>query len=75
MSNNNSNMYTCQEIAIKNNNSIWNNTISIVKTQKNNELYSLHPTGDADLNGRNYVALPKGTNVKDPKIIKKYNLI
>jgi hypothetical protein len=35
----------------------------------------LHATGYADLDGRKYIALPPGTDVKDPKIIKKYNLM
>jgi hypothetical protein len=76
MSDNISNLYyTSDQILYKNSSDIWKNSITIVNTCKKNSLFELHPTGYADLDGRKYIALPKGTNVKDPKIIKKYNLI
>ena len=36
--------------------------------------FELHATGDADLNGRKYVALPKGTELTD-KVRKQYNIM
>ena len=36
--------------------------------------YELHPTGDADLNGRTYVALPIGTRLSD-EVRRRHNLI
>lgn len=56
---------------------VWRNSITIQKNYKNDTsgLFELHATGDADIDGRKYVALPKGTNIKDPEIIKKFNLI
>ena len=64
--------YTSDTITSMNYSDIWRNCI-----QKNDTsgLFELHATGYADLDGRKYVALPKGTNIKDPEIIKKYNLI
>ena len=64
--------YTSDTIISMNYSDIWRNCI-----QKNDTsgLFELHATGYADLDGRKYVALPKGTNIKDPEIIKKYNLI
>ena len=68
-----------------NSNNLWRNCFTIdndcqledkFKFEKNvSKLYELHATGYADLNGRKYIALPKGTNIKDPKIKEKYNLI
>ena len=68
--------YTYEQIISLNANDLWKNCIIIEK--KNNYkdiIYELHPTGDADLNGRKYIALPVGTNINDPIIRIKYNLI
>ena len=53
----------------------WQNCI----TQDNSntsktDSYVLHPTGYADINGRNYIALPLGTKIDD-SIKQKYNLM
>ena len=37
--------------------------------------YKLYATGDCDLSGRKYVALPIEVNINDPDIRYKYNLI
>ena len=42
--------------------------------KKNDEQFVLHATGDCDMNGRKYVALPQGCNTSDPDIKRKYNL-
>lgn len=56
--------------------SLWSGKLELVEDKKNKNIeYEYHATGYADLNGRKYVALPKGTNIKDPTIIKKYNLM
>ena len=55
--------------------SLWNKGKLELVEDKNYTEYEYHATGYADLNGRTYVALPKGTNTKDPKIIQKYNLM
>ncbi len=59
------------------NSELWSRgKLELVEDNKNkNVQYEYHATGYADLDGRKYVALPTGTNIKDPKIIKKYNLI
>ena len=54
-------------------NSTWRGKLYVGESKKD-ATYELHATGNADLNGRTYVALPSGTNVKDPAIIRKYNL-
>ena len=69
-----SNIYSEKTIQYMNSGTLWNHCITIKKKDKNDS-YELHATGDADLNGRKYVALPTGTNIKDPRIIKKYNLM
>ena len=69
-----SNTYSEKTIEYMNYGELWNDCITIKKKDKNDS-YELHATGDADLNGRKYVALPKGTNIKDPRIIRKYNLM
>ena len=50
------------------------NNTNTNKSTKNTK-YKLHPTQQCDLFGRIYVALPSNTNVSDPYIKKKYNLI
>mgnify|MGYP001246110617 FL=1 len=37
--------------------------------------YVLHSTWDCDMNGRKYIALPVGLNVKDPAVKAKYNIM
>ena len=41
---------------------------------KNEDVYVLHATGDADLQGRKYIALPKKTIIT-PDIKKKFNIM
>jgi len=67
--------YTSKEIDWLNNTSTWVRT-PIVKgeAKKNDEKFVLHSTGDCDMNGRKYVALPQGCNTSDPDIKRKYNL-
>ena len=69
--------YTPDTITSMNYSDIWRNCITIQKNDKNDTsgLFELHATGYADLDGRKYVALPKGTNIKDHNIKKKYNLL
>mgnify|MGYP001182995768 CR=1 FL=1 len=38
------------------------------------DTYTLHATGDADLDGRKYIPLPADTKIT-PEIKRKYNLI
>ena len=52
----------------------WNGSITNTSFLDKGKNYELHATGDADLNGRKYVALPVGTKV-DEYIVRKYNLI
>ena len=48
-----------------NQSNLWNNCISVGQQTKT-DAYTLHATGDADLNGRKYIALPSSMNVNDP---------
>lgn len=67
--------FTSQQITSLNYSYPWNG--SIINANKLNDKkikYELYPTGDCDLDGRKYVALPVGTKInQDLKI--KYNLI
>ncbi len=68
--------YSREMINYMNNGTLWNHGIIIPNNTKNkSDTWVLHATGDADLDGRKYIALPPGTDVKDQKIIKKYNLM
>lgn len=66
--------YSFNTVTSMNYSSIWNDCITIPEKSRQDN-YNLHATGDADLNGRKYVALPAGTNTNDPRIREKYNLI
>ena len=68
--------YTSEILTSMNYGTLWNNCITVPKDIKNNsDVWELHATGDCDLNGRKYVALPPGTNTKDSEIKAKYNLM
>ncbi len=54
--------------------STWNHCIKNVSNLDKDTEYELHATGDADLNGRKYVALKKGIKIT-PEIKKEYNLM
>ena len=41
----------------------------------NGTSYVLHATGDCDMNGRKYIALPAYLNVNDPAVKAKYNIM
>ena len=72
-----SSAYTWEQIQSMNSTSIWKNSIHIYRLNNQNkkQQYELHAMGDCDLNGRNYVALRKGTDTTDPKIKAKFNLM
>ncbi len=68
--------YTREALTSMNYGTLWNHGITVPKDIKNNSgVWELHATGDCDLDGRKYVALPPGTNTKDPEIKAKYNLM
>ena len=80
--------FTSYSITSMNGSSTWRNSISIsglpetTKSNKSNKtnwssepLYNLYATGDSDLDGHKYVALPVGTDTNDPRIRREYNLI
>tara|TARA_Y100000768_G_scaffold388330_1_gene383597 strand:- start:93 stop:317 length:225 start_codon:yes stop_codon:yes gene_type:complete len=53
----------------------WINCKINIKLDPNkNTEYILYATGDCDMNGRKYVALPSNIDHKNVNIIKKYNL-
>jgi hypothetical protein len=66
--------YNIKQLKIMNSGSIWRNHIILPDNDNESILYKLCATGDADLNGRYYVALRKNTNIRDPRIIRYYNL-
>lgn len=67
------NKFSTEELKIMNKSYPWNGTIDI-KSSNNNIKYKLHATGDADLNGRKYVAIPVDTKISR-EIARKYNII
>ena len=54
---------------------LWRDKKIVIEKKEENDLYYIYPTGYADSSGRCYVALPIQTNIHDPAIQKKYNLI
>ena len=74
MSSSNS-VYTTNQISTMNGSYPWNGALSCAEDLKSSSgLYELHATGDADLDGRKYVALPKETNITED-VKRKYNLM
>ena len=71
------NKYSANGIADLNKNDVWSRTPITIKeeTNSNDTKYVLHATGECDLNGRTYIALPASVNVNNSEIKKKYNLI
>tara|TARA_Y100000816_G_C25844609_1_gene441293 strand:+ start:47 stop:277 length:231 start_codon:yes stop_codon:yes gene_type:complete len=75
------NTFNESQIQSMNYGALWNGCITIHKEKKSlfsnkpvSSEFELHATGDADLNGRKYVALPKGTELTD-KVRKQYNIM
>jgi|TARA_Y100000992_G_C21273375_1_gene498350 hypothetical protein len=66
--------YTVQTLNSMNSKFPWSGTISNIENNKNNKSLCLYATGDCDLNGRIYIALPSNTLITSD-IKKKYNLM
>ena len=47
----------------------------VIEKKEDNDLYHLYPTGNIDINGREFIALPMNIDIKNPEIKQKYNLI
>ena len=70
-------MYTYSELTSMRNEKEWKNCMLIYKNNRDNKddtNYNLHATGDADMNGRIYVAIPKSKKLT-PETKKKYNIL
>ena len=72
----NSKQYTTHEISDLNKTQTWFQKPIEIKGEKKdkNEKYILHATGDADMNGRKYIALPYNCDTSKHDIKTKYNL-
>ena len=68
--------YTNHEISGLNKTQTWFQKPIEIKGEKKdkNEKYILHATGDADMNGRKYIALPYNCDTSKHDIKTKYNL-
>ena len=66
--------YTINQLKIMNSTTNWRHHIILPDNKNSNILYKIYATGDADLNGRYYIALNKNINVKNRRIIEMYNL-
>jgi len=76
------NKYSAKEINDLNTTRLWRQTPITIKdktnsnvTETNKPKYILHATGECDVNGRTYIALPANVNINDSEIKKKYNLM
>ena len=69
--------YTKNSISKLNSTKTWNSCIintSEIKNYNHTTKFTLYPTGEADLSGRKYVALPNTLKIT-PNIKTKYNLL
>ena len=71
------NKYSANGIADLNKNDVWSRTPITIKeetnsnkTKTNKTKYILYATGECDLDGRTYIALPTNVNINDPEIKK-----
>lgn len=55
---------------------LWNNKLIIASTTTNDPKtkFELYATGEADMNGRTYIAIPVNTNITH-ELKQKYNLL
>ena len=71
--------YSNSEISELNKTKTWRDcpvdTTYMAKGHLSGTSYVLHATGDCDMNGRKYIALPANLNVNDPAVKFKYNLM
>jgi len=69
--------YTNDEISELNKTHTWYQKPIEIKSDKKdkNEKFILHATGDADMNGRKYIALPYNCDTSNKAIKQKYNLL
>ena len=69
--------YSNSEISDLNKTQTWFQKPIEIKGDKKdkNEKYILHATGDADMNGRKYIALPYNCDTSNQAIKQKYNLL
>ena len=66
-------MYSSTSLSSINYGRTWNHCITIAE-KSTQDSYKLHATGDADLNGRKYVALP-ASKVITPEVKRAYNIM
>jgi hypothetical protein len=67
--------YTSNTLSSINYNNTWRGCIQTDNTKDNKSgLWELHATGDCDLDGRKYQALPAGTKLTH-ELRQKYNLM
>jgi hypothetical protein len=74
--------YSNREISDLNKTQTWYQKLIEIKSDKKdkkdkkdkNEKYILHATGDANMNGRKYIALPYNCETSNHDIKTKYNL-
>ena len=67
-------METTETIHAKNLSDDWKNCISYTKEYPKTEhmRYVLYPTGECDLNGRKYIAIPEHVNIAYSTQLKKH---
>ena len=67
--------YTSGQVTYMNHNYPWSGSLTLGSEKEGpTGLWELHATGDADLNGRKYKALPVGIKITE-EMKRKYNLM
>jgi len=69
--------YSYNQLASMNSSYPWSNCIiepPVDLKPSSTDTYTLHATGDADLDGRKYISLPAGIKITE-EVKRKYNLI
>ena len=74
--------YSSREILDLRKTKTWNRVLNTTEAEKSNvgnvkdtTTYVLHATGDCDMNGRKYIALPANLDINDIAVKTKYNLM
>ena len=70
-------LFTSRELTSMNGSYPWTNCIIQPPKElkpSSTDTYTLHATGDADVDGPKYISLPAGTKIT-PELRRKYNLL
>lgn len=74
MSDKSLNRFNYSDMCTKPYDKVWSGSLDVSNVKDKKFKYVIHSTGDADMNGRKYVALPEDTRITS-EIKRRYNLM